>query len=75
MVPLQLVHLSQKLLGQRMFRYFMKKTIYGQFVAGEDLKNIQKVIARYKRSGVKSILDYSVEEDVLNEDKVVLETR
>ena len=69
------MHLIQKLLGQRMFRYFMKNTIYGQFVAGEDLKSVQKVIARYKMSGIKSILDYSVEEDVLNEDKVVLETR
>jgi len=44
----------------------MKATVYGQFVAGEDLSTIKPYIAKLKNSGVRSILDYAVEEDVAN---------
>lgn len=44
----------------------MKATVYGQFVAGEDLFTIKPYIAKLKNSGVRSILDYAVEEDVAN---------
>ena len=42
----------------------MKATVYGQFVAGEDLFTIKPTIAKLRKSGVRSILDYAVEEDV-----------
>ena len=56
----------------------MKKTIYGQFVAGEDVPTIRPKIQRMKKLGVHSILDYAVEEDVsesTSDKEVVLETR
>ena len=52
----------------------MKMTVYGQFVAGENIQAILPVIDRYRRNGVRAILDYAVEEDTPNEN-VVLETR
>ena len=54
----------QRLFGRRFFNWSMKKTLYGQFVAGEDLDSLDPVIERYRRSGVRSILDYAVEEDI-----------
>ena len=42
----------------------MKGTIYGHFVAGEDQIAIRPLIAKNQQFGVKSILDYSVEEDL-----------
>jgi len=42
----------------------MKQTFYGHFVAGEDQDRIKPVISRMHSFGVKSILDYSVEEDM-----------
>lgn len=53
----------------------MKKTVYGQFVAGEDLHAIKPMISRLKKSGVRSILDYAVEEDLGKEQEVVMEVR
>ena len=42
----------------------MKMTFYGHFVAGEDRERIKPVIHKMHSFGVKSILDYSVEEDI-----------
>ena len=56
--------LGKKVLGQRLFRKLMKSTFYGQFVAGEDQDEIRPVIQRMQSFGVKSILDYSAEEDL-----------
>ncbi|KAK8728597.1 hypothetical protein OTU49_009038, partial [Cherax quadricarinatus] len=42
----------------------MKATFYGHFVAGEDQIKIQPALERLRSFGVKSILDYSVEEDI-----------
>lgn len=53
----------------------MKMTIFGQFVAGEDIVSIHPVIKRYRKNGVRSILDYAVEEDISDEKEVILETR
>ena len=39
----------------------MKKTFYGQFVAGEDIEDIKPVVKRNMSFGVKSILDYRSE--------------
>ncbi|CAJ0601208.1 unnamed protein product [Cylicocyclus nassatus] len=56
------------ILGKRLFKRVLKSTFYGQFVAGEDPKEIEPVVERLKRFGVKSILDYSVEADISTED-------
>ncbi|GFY68281.1 proline dehydrogenase 1, mitochondrial [Trichonephila inaurata madagascariensis] len=42
----------------------MKHTFYGHFVAGEDAKTIKPLLDRLRSFGVKSILDYSAEEDM-----------
>lgn len=47
-----------------MFNIVMKATFYGHFVAGEDPEKIKPVVERMRQFGVKSILDYSAEEDV-----------
>ena len=58
---------GKKVLGKRLFASTMKPTFYGQFVAGEDARDIAPVIDRMKSFGVKSILDYSAEEDISEE--------
>lgn len=60
----KLLKLGQKLLGKRLFAVLMKATFYGHFVAGEDQIKIQPALERLRSFGVKSILDYSVEEDI-----------
>lgn len=60
--------LGQKVLGKRLFAALMKATFYGHFVAGEDQIKIQPTLERLRSFGVKSILDYSVEEDISSED-------
>ena len=67
--------LSQRLLGEKIFTWLMKRTIYGQFVAGEDVDAIKPMIQRLRASGVRSILDYAVEEDLGKEQEVVMEVR
>ncbi|XP_031804903.1 proline dehydrogenase 1, mitochondrial [Sarcophilus harrisii] len=64
----ELLGLSQKLLGQRLFNRLMKMTFYGQFVGGEDQEAIKPLIKHNQAFGVGSILDYSVEEDLSQEE-------
>uniref|UniRef100_A0A8C3YTM6 Proline dehydrogenase n=1 Tax=Catagonus wagneri TaxID=51154 RepID=A0A8C3YTM6_9CETA len=64
----QLLHLTRRLLGQRLFDKLMKMTFYGQFVAGEDQESIRPLIRHNRTFGVGSILDYSVEEDLTTEE-------
>lgn len=64
----QLLHLTRRLLGQRLFEKLMKMTFYGQFVAGEDQESIRPVIQHNRAFGVGSILDYGVEEDLSPEE-------
>jgi len=59
-----LIKMSRKILGQRLFKAVMRATIYGQFVGGEGKHDIQGTISRNAAFGVKSILDYSAEEDM-----------
>ncbi len=42
----------------------MKNTFYGHFVAGENSDEIRPNVEKMRRYGVKSILDYSAEEDL-----------
>lgn len=64
----QLIDLSRKLLGQWMFEKMMKMTFYGQFVAGEDHNSIKPLIQKNEAFGVGAVLDYSVEEDLTQEE-------
>lgn len=47
----------------------MKLTFYGQFVAGEDHIAIRPLIQKNRAFGVGSVLDYSVEEDISEEEE------
>ncbi|XP_078277634.1 proline dehydrogenase 1, mitochondrial-like [Rhinoraja longicauda] len=64
----ELINLSRALLGKWLFRKLMKMTFYGQFVAGEDQEDIKPLIRRNRTFGVGSILDYSVEDDLTQEE-------
>ncbi|KAH0504331.1 Proline dehydrogenase 1, mitochondrial [Microtus ochrogaster] len=64
----KLLHVTRKLLGQRMFDKLMKMTFYGHFVAGEDQESIRPLIQHNKAFGVGSILDYGIEEDLSPEE-------
>lgn len=64
----QLMELMKKLFGQRIFEKIMKMTFYGQFVAGEDHNAIKPLIQKNRAFGVGAVLDYSVEEDLTQEE-------
>lgn len=66
---------GKKILGRRLFHLFMKNTFYGHFVAGENESDIKPVIRRMHSFGVKSILDYSAEEDISEEQAREIEMR
>lgn len=59
--------IARRVLGDRLFQHLMRATVYGQFIAGENREAIQPVLDRYRKVGVRSILDYAVEEDVSDE--------
>ncbi|CDQ73338.1 unnamed protein product [Oncorhynchus mykiss] len=69
----ELMDISKFVLGKKAFEQFMKMTFYGQFVAGEDHKSIKSLIQKNRAFGVGSVLDYSVEEDLTQEDAVTKE--
>ena len=54
--------------GEKLFTQFMKASFYGHFVAGEDQNKIVPTLTRLRSFGVKPILDYSVEEDLSQEE-------
>ncbi|XP_040914294.1 proline dehydrogenase 1, mitochondrial [Toxotes jaculatrix] len=64
----ELMELSKKVLGQWVFEKLMKMTFYGQFVAGEDHNSIKPLIHKNQAFGVGAVLDYSVEEDLTQEE-------
>ena len=53
----------------------MKATFYGHFVGGEDPERLKPLVDRMRQFGVKSILDYSAEEDVATETAVEQEMK
>lgn len=59
--------------GEKLFTLMMKMTFYGHFVAGEDQYRIVPTLERLRSFGVKPILDYSVEEDISQEEAEKLE--
>uniref|UniRef100_A0A3Q1FZS9 Proline dehydrogenase n=1 Tax=Acanthochromis polyacanthus TaxID=80966 RepID=A0A3Q1FZS9_9TELE len=64
----EIMDLGKKIMGQKGFDQFMKMTFYGQFVAGEDHRAIKPLIEKNQAFGVGSVLDYSVEEDISQEE-------
>ena len=54
--------------GKRIFELMMRSTAYGHFVAGENEIEIRPKLKRLLSFGVKPILDYSVEEDLSEEE-------
>ncbi|OXA52967.1 proline dehydrogenase 1, mitochondrial isoform X2 [Folsomia candida] len=64
----KLMKLGQKVLGKTIFEKMMEATFYGHFVAGPDQIAIQPRIQHLREHGVKAILDYSVEEDISDEE-------
>ncbi|XP_049594922.1 proline dehydrogenase 1, mitochondrial [Syngnathus scovelli] len=64
----ELMDLSKKVLGKWLFEKMMKMTFYGQFVAGEDHNAIKPLIQKNQAFGVGAVLDYSVEEDLTQEE-------
>jgi len=65
---MMLMKIAKRMLGKRLFKSLMKATFYGQFVAGEDQAEIKPVIEKMRTFGVKSILDYSAEEDISSQE-------
>lgn len=65
---MKLMKLTKQILGQTLFIRLMKSTFYGHFVAGEDQFKIVPTLMRLRSFGVKPILDYSVEEDLSQEE-------
>ncbi|OQR72149.1 proline dehydrogenase 1 [Tropilaelaps mercedesae] len=65
--------LGQKVLGKTLFRILMRKTFFGHFVGGESEEAIKPTIERLESFGVKSIIDYSAEEDLSEEKAANLE--
>ncbi|XP_022216666.1 proline dehydrogenase 1, mitochondrial isoform X1 [Drosophila obscura] len=63
-----LLKVARNLLGQRLFVLLMKSSFYGHFVAGENRHTIVPTLERLRSFGVKPILDYSVEEDITQEE-------
>ncbi|GFO08983.1 proline dehydrogenase 1, mitochondrial-like [Plakobranchus ocellatus] len=60
----ELLKWTRRVLGRRLFIALMRQTFYGHFVAGADQDDIKPVVIRNQAFGVKSILDYSAEEDL-----------
>ncbi|KAK9304664.1 hypothetical protein QLX08_004080 [Tetragonisca angustula] len=65
---MKLMKIAKTILGEKLFTMLMKSTFYGHFVAGEDEVQITPVLDRLRQFGVKPILDYSVEEDISQEE-------
>jgi proline dehydrogenase len=53
-----------RILTPGIFSKLVKATFYQQFVAGEDLNQVLHVRDQYRDMGIRSILDYSVEDDL-----------
>lgn len=65
---MKIMKLTRAIFGDGLFVYLMKQTFYGHFVAGEDRIRIVPTLSRLRSFGVKPILDYSVEEDLSQEE-------
>ncbi|CAF3888602.1 unnamed protein product [Rotaria sp. Silwood2] len=60
----KLFTISRTILGQRLFEYIMRSTLYGHFVAGTNKTELKPIVERLRKHSVKLILDYCMESDV-----------
>ncbi|XP_073502120.1 hydroxyproline dehydrogenase isoform X1 [Phyllobates terribilis] len=60
----KLLSVSRRLLGRRLFEWGMRGSVYGQFVAGETLPEIQACMERLARLGIRPMLAVPIEEDL-----------
>lgn len=61
------MNLAKKILGKSVFDKLMRGTFYGQFIAGQDSKEVLEVVNNLRKFGVSSTLNYSSEGDLANE--------
>jgi len=60
----RILQILRKSLGKSLFKRLLKSTFYGHFVAGETREEVAPTVHKIRKFGVKSILDYSVESDI-----------
>ena len=61
---LQLMSFGQRILGKTLFEFLLRKTMYSQFVAGENLPAIQDTIKMLRKCGIGTMLCVPNEEDL-----------
>jgi len=64
--------ISRTILGQRLFEYTLRSTFYEHFVAGTNKTEIKPIVEKLRKHGVKLILDYSMESDIVNNNKFII---
>ncbi|XP_053551097.1 hydroxyproline dehydrogenase [Bombina bombina] len=60
----KLMSVSRSIMGHRLFEFAMKGSVYGQFVAGENLPEIQRCVNRLKELKIRPMLAVPIEEDL-----------
>ncbi|XP_063285160.1 hydroxyproline dehydrogenase [Pelobates fuscus] len=60
----KLMSLSRRLLGRRLFELGMRRSVYGQFVAGETIPEIKDSVSRLRKMGIRPMLAVPIEEDL-----------
>lgn len=61
---LQLMKMSRRILGQRLYTALQKKTIYGQFVGGNSLEELMFKVNLLQMGGIGPLLAVPMEDDV-----------
>lgn len=59
-----LMSFGQRILGKTLFEHLLRKTMYSQFVAGENLPAIQDTIEMLRKCGIGTMLCVPNEEDL-----------
>lgn len=55
---------GQRVLGKTLFEFLLRKTMYSQFVAGENIPAIQDTIEKLRECGIQTMLFVPNEEDL-----------
>ena len=58
------MNISQRILGQRLFSLAARCTFYGHFIAGNGEAGARRLVERFEKLGVATILAVTAEEDV-----------
>ena len=59
--------IAEKALGTKLFESLMKKTIYSQFVAGEDHDSIKNSVESLRAQSIGTIMCVPTEEDFVQD--------